>query len=86
MDDRQVPKIAIVIEAGVVKRVVSSVDVEFVVLDLDLLVNEDVVHINQLAKVLPEYVPAATVGDPELDNARKRFKEEAKRRLRLLTE
>jgi hypothetical protein len=86
MGEQRVPRIVIVVEAGVVKRVMSNTDVEFVVLDDDLLNNEDIVGIAQLVKTFPSYALADLVGESALDNRRKCFKEEAQRRLRLLTE
>jgi hypothetical protein len=86
MDEQQVPKVVIIIEGGVVKRVIANTDVEFVVLDEDLLVNEDVVQIRQLSRVLPAYVHADKIDEAGLYHHRKRFQEDAQRRLRLLTQ
>ncbi len=86
MDDKKVPRVVICVREGVVQRVISNADVEYVVLDDDLLNNEDVVGLVQLVKTLPPYAPADNIGEHGLDNHRKHFKEEAQRRLRLLTE
>jgi len=86
MDEKKVPRVVIIIEAGVVKRVMSDAAVEFVVLDDDLLNSEDVVGIMRLVKALPAYGPADRLDHLSLDDQRKRFKEDAQRRLRLLTQ
>jgi hypothetical protein len=86
MDEKKVPRVVIYVEGGVVKWVRSNAEVEFVVLDSDLINNEDVVGIAQLTKALPPYAPAQQIDPLSLEDHRKSFREEARRRLRLLTQ
>lgn len=86
MDEKKVTRVVIRVEDGIVKWVGSSAEIEFVVLDSDLINNEDVVGLRQLVKDCLSYGPAQLVDVSSLEDHRKQFKKEACQRLRLLTQ